>query len=140
MESGPSGLLPPPGSPEFDAAIEAGKRFRDALAIHQVALTRDEIIAKRYMAVRLIDGSSDMTAYETREDAVTHQLHPDVALYFPIPFERLNELTCAVLLCYARRVYDNGYRPSTMPELFMPKRQERMWESLKQLGEIPLVP
>lgn len=112
--------------------MDAGKRFRDALALHQTVLSRDEILAKRYMAVSLFDGSSDGTVYDTRDDAVRAQrshIDGNRVLYFRIPLERLPVIACESILWYARKAYDAGYRPvgvSERAELHIPTR----WEAL----------
>lgn len=111
---------------------DAAKRFRDMLWIHQSMLTKDEILAKRYMAVSLFDGSSDGTVYDTRDDAVKEQRsHVDGnrVVYFRIPLERISDRVTDSLLWYARRAYDAGYRPvgsDERAELHVPTR----WEAL----------
>lgn len=92
--------------------LDAAKRMADMIALHQTALTMDEIIAKRYAAFRLSDGSSDGTAYDSREDAMRHQVgHPALFAYIQIPVERWSTFACDTLLAYVRGVYDAGYRP-----------------------------
>lgn len=92
--------------------FDAAKRFADTIALHQTVLSRDELIAKRYIAVALSDGSTDGVVYDTRNDAMRHQKgHPALYLYFQIPFERLSVHACDSLLWYVRGVYDAGYRP-----------------------------
>lgn len=107
--------------------LEAGKRMRDHLAIHQLVLTRDEIAAGRFMAVRLIDGGSDGVAYESRQAAMEHQFHADLCGYFRIPFSGPPARECAAILRYYRGVYDAGYRPSGNPNLIIPTRVEDLW-------------
>lgn len=108
--------------------LDAAKRFRDTIALHQVALTKDELIAKRFVAIALSDGSSDNTAYETRDAAMRHQKgHPALYLYFQIPMERLNEYICDSILWYVRGVYDAGYRPRLgEAELIIPNNVEEI--------------
>jgi len=111
---------------------DAAKRFRDDLWLHQSMLTRDEILAARYMAVSMLDGSSDRVVYDNRDDAVRSQRsHVDGnrVIYFRIPLERLSDRVTDSLLWYGRRAYDAGYRPvgsDERSELHVPSR----WEAL----------
>lgn len=103
---------------------EAAKRFADDVLLHQWALTRDEILDHRFMAVRLSDGGSDRTAYETREEAARHQSIPGRYGYPQIPLARWSQHTCDSLLFYLRRAYDAGYRWEPKSELIIPTRPE----------------
>lgn len=108
---------------------ESAKRFRDVVAVHRVVLSVEEIMAKRFVAIRLADGSSDGVLYDTRDDAVRHQVIPDRCMYLPIPLERWSENVCDTLLWYGRRAYDAGYRPTGAHEgaaLIIPHRMEDM--------------
>ena len=120
--------MPPPHPSIPMPAIrdpEAAARFRDALSLHRSVLTTEEIIAKRYIAVKLSDGSSDGTAYETRDDAARNQLWPQRCLFFQVPLERLNLNACDSILWYARKVYDAGYRAEVGgPALIIPNQDE----------------
>jgi hypothetical protein len=126
-----------PGDPEPKRRTkdtDAGKRFRDALALHHAVLSREEILARRFMAVSLLDGSSDGHAYETRDEAVqkqTSHIDGNRVLYFQIPLELLTVRACESLLWYGRRAYDAGYRPVGVHErgpLYIPTR----WEELRR--------
>jgi len=99
----------------------------DALALHQTVLSTDELLAGRYAAFRLSDGGSDGVAYESRADAVRHQLHDTQCAVIRIPLERLSPAVCDTLLWYVRGVYDAGWRPDRNdPErsLIIPNRVE----------------
>lgn len=123
---------------------DAARRFQEHLWLHQTALTTDEVLAGRYMAVSLTDGTTDRTAYESRNDAVNKQSsNPDGnrVLYLRIPLERLGVRECDSLLWYARGTYDAGYRPVGVHErsqgaLHIPTTREhlrpgpRVWRPL----------
>jgi hypothetical protein len=81
--------------------------------LHYLALSIEEISQKRFLAFVLADGSSDNTVYDTRQDAIDHQ-HGDQNqyAYFLIPLARPGVPDCDVLLWYARKCYDRGYRPA----------------------------
>lgn len=127
----PDGGDPPPRKRTKD--MDAGKRFHDALRLHQLVLSKEEILARRFIAISLADGSSDGTVYDNRDDAVRMQrsnIDGNRVLYFQIPLERLPVIACESILWYARRAYDSGnYRPvgsSSRGELHIPTR----WEAL----------
>lgn len=106
---------------------DAAKRMADSIALHQVALTRDELIAGRYVAVRLADGGSDGVAYDTRTEAIEHQRNsPSRCAYFRVPLERWNAQTCDVLLWYVRGCYDSGFREDPAHQLVIPSRVEAL--------------
>lgn len=103
-------------------APDAAKRMADTLALHQTALTRDEILAKRYVAIRLADGGSDGIAYGTREAAILHNVNnPSRCAYFQVPLERWGPATCDTLLWYVRGCYDSGFREDPAHQLVIPQ-------------------
>lgn len=108
---------------------DAARRFRDTVAMHQAALTRDEIIAKRFIALRLSDCGSDNTVYDSFDEAVRHQrssVHPNLCFYFQIPLERINEYVCDTLLFYERTAREHGYRPDHGARLIIPTTLEML--------------
>jgi hypothetical protein len=91
------------------------KRLRDVLGEATLRLSIEEIIAKRYVAVRLDDCFSDGVIYETRDDAVRSWQHgdPNQVMYIQVPAAIWTPATCDSLLWYWRTVYRNGgYRPA----------------------------
>jgi hypothetical protein len=99
----------------------------DTVRLHQLALTRDELLARRYVAIRLDDGRSDNTVYDTRHDAMLAQQYAaDGYGYFQIPLETWTARTCDLLLWYYRRAYELGTRvdPKQGLGIFMPSRIE----------------
>lgn len=112
----------PPGHPMRN--LDAAKRMRDWIALHQAALGRDEILRHRFVAIRLSDGGSDGQVYDSRTAAMDHQLNPEWCGYFQIPLERWSEQVCDVLLYYVRRRYDAGDRPEGKHHLIIPNRLE----------------
>lgn len=106
---------------------DAALRCRDTLLLHQTVLSFDEILAGRYVAIRLSDGGSDGVAYESRPDAIAHQKHnASRCVYLRVPLERLNAQACDVLLMYARACYDNGYRADPAHQLIIPSQMEHL--------------
>lgn len=104
---------------------DAAQRMADTLALHQTALGFDEILAGRYVAVRLSDGGSDGVAYDSRAAAIVHQKHnASRCAYFRVPLERMSVQACDVLLMYVRAAYDHGYRTDPAHDLVIPTRVE----------------
>lgn len=115
---------------DYDAAC----RFRDALAVAQLAISKDEILRGRWIVVRLSDGSTDGQVYETQQDAFRHAPGLETLfLYIRVPLERLSEHVTDVLLWYARKMYDAGWRPDIdNPSLRMPNSPEEMFRGLRR--------
>jgi hypothetical protein len=106
----------------------SARRMAETFALHQLALAKDELLLKKaWVAIRLTDGGSDNTVYETRADAVRSTMNaPTRHLYFPVPLERMNAQTCDVLLWYVRKCYDAGSREDPRTALMLPTRIEDM--------------
>jgi len=77
------------------------------------------------MAVQLADGRSDNTAYESLADAVESATNNPSRCFYPrILPEMVNLAWCDLMLWYARRVYDNGWREDPARALILPTRIE----------------
>lgn len=107
-------------------APDAARRAADVMRLHQVALSSDELMAGRYVALRLSDGGSDNIVYETRAAAITHQLHETMCLYMRIPLTPISDAELDTLLWYARRKYDSGHRESPDSQLMIPSTIEEL--------------
>lgn len=107
---------------------DAARRFADTVALHQAALSFDELLAGRYMAVRLSDGGSDGVVYDTRPEAIAHQRHNSSRCIYPRipPGERWSPKVCDVLLMYARSAYDHGHREDPAHQLWIPTQKEHL--------------
>ena len=106
---------------------DAAKRFADTVALHQLALTKDEILARRFIAVRLADGGTDGVVYDSRESAIRAQTNsPSRCGYFQIPLERWSVETCDTLLWYVRATYDGGHREDPAHQLVISNQIENM--------------
>lgn len=95
-----------------------------------------------YVAIRLVDGDSDGRMYDTKRDAVRHQLHETQCAYFsfrnsPNGFPSARE--AAVFLLWHRVAYDNGHRlpdpddTNGGPDLVMPDMHEHLTDQLRRL-------
>jgi hypothetical protein len=116
--------MAPPREYQWRTSREAACRMRDIVATHQMVLSKDEILAKRFIAIRLSDGGTDGAVYDSREDAIRHQLHETLCAYVQVPLERWNAETCDALLWYVRSRYDAGYRAAPDRQLMLPTRME----------------
>lgn len=97
----------------------------DTVRLHQQALTMDEILAGRWMAIRLADGGSDMTAYDTLAAAVkSAELSPSRCFYPRVLPEPMGPDVCGFMVWYARTCYDNGWREDPSRQLIIPTRIE----------------
>lgn len=70
-------------SPEMVAGMpvtDDGKRLSDAVMVAIAAGGRG-----RWIAARLSDGGTDGNVYDTRQDAIRHQLHEEQCCYVLIP-------------------------------------------------------
>jgi hypothetical protein len=67
--------------------------------------------AGKWCAIRLADGTSDHVAYDSRGDAITHQLHPQHCAYFLIPPDGMQLDAADRVLHFWRQAHDAGLRP-----------------------------
>lgn len=105
--------------------LDAAKRMRDVLQLHLTVLSRAEILAGRFVAIRLSDGGSDGVAYESRAAAVEHQRHnASRCAYIQIPPGGFSTEACDTLLWYVRGVYDAGHREDPAHSLMIPMNIE----------------
>lgn len=98
------------------------RRCSDTITTHAVAG-----MAGRWAAIRLSDGGSDGVCYETRADAVRHQLHETQCAYVRIPPDGMPAEHAARYLAFHRRCYDAGFRltdPDDRREPVMPYTRE----------------
>lgn len=116
-----------PTEPKTLRDPDAARRFAEIVALHQTVLTKDEILAKRFIAVRLADGGTDGVCYDTRESAILASGNsPSRCGYFQIPLERWSAATCDTLLWYVRANYDSGFREDPSHQLIISNNLENM--------------
>lgn len=115
----------PPVDHVWKTGRDIAQRMADVIALHQVVLGTSAILAGRYIAVRLADGTTDGTAYDDYASCVRHQKHELTRMaYFKIPLERWAPETCDVLLWYTRKCYDSGFRADPTRQLIIPQGTE----------------
>lgn len=64
----------------------------------------------QWVAIKLSDGDSDKIAYETKSDAIRHQLHEHQCAYVCIPPDQFSPRAAENYLKVHRQMYDAGYR------------------------------
>jgi hypothetical protein len=87
---------------------DAAKRASDAVNLHLAALGFGAF--KKWVAVRLLDGSSDGVLYDTRREAVRHQLDEKLCAYLCLPPTQLTPCSAEAFLKFTRDAYRSGFR------------------------------
>ena len=87
---------------------DAAKRMADAVNLHIAALGFGAF--KQWVAVALADGRSNGTLYETRRDAVRHQMDPERCAFVKVPPSRMNTCGAEAYLEFCRRAQAAGFR------------------------------
>lgn len=88
---------------------DASRRCADTVNLH---IHADRGNVGKYVAIRLSDGGSDNTVYNTKADAVNHQLHETQCAYVRIPPDGMTVAEAASYLQFNRNAYDAGFRLS----------------------------
>jgi len=112
---------------------DAGRRCSDAVRMHIAAGG-----VGRYIAVKLTDGSNDGNLYDTRADAIRHQLHETQCMYVKIPADDMPPEHATRLLVLSRKVYDAGahFTDPDGPEMFVPLSTDSVDAMIRDLGKV----
>ncbi len=88
---------------------DPAKRLCDQYNLHKIGAGINSV--GKWIAVRLIDGSSDGVLYDSKRDAVRHQHHNEQLYTFVkiIP-PSMNVCEAEVFMATARNLYDAGLR------------------------------
>jgi hypothetical protein len=111
------------------ALADAGNRASSAI---NLALLTGDI--GRWIALRLADGSTDGTTYDTRADAIRHQFHEQLCCYVKVPPDGMPPEHATRFIQLNRALYDAGYRladPDMPGEPIYPLTIEEMVSWLK---------
>ena len=119
---------------ECVVVTDAAKRAFDIVNSY-VTFTDYSYRVRCWVALRLIDGGSDGTLYESRREAVRHQSSEQLCAYFsyrnaPNGFASVKD--AQLYMDYHRMAYDSGFRlpdPDARdggPELIMPTPGEQI--------------
>lgn len=105
------------------ADLDAAKRCSEAVN-SQLTFKGTAAIGK-WVAIRLSDGGSDNVLYDTKADAVRHQLHENLCAYVCITPDGMSVESALSYMRTNRKLYDKGMRladPDKMVHL--PNRRE----------------
>ena len=80
--------------------------------LHAWARKESKYYGPQWAAIRLSDGGSDGVLYDTRADAVSHQLHEKHCCYVMIPPDGMSPQEADVYLEFNRAAYDAGWSMS----------------------------
>lgn len=108
---------------------DPSRRMADAVNLH---LAADPGNIGKWCAIRLADGDSDGVVYDTRADAVRHQLHEQLCAYICIPPGGMQPIEAASYINYHRQLYDAGFRLPD-PEFGLPMMPLREGDQRKQI-------
>jgi hypothetical protein len=104
---------------------DAAKRMSDRINLMVMSHPWDTL-CNSWMAFKLADGNSDGVLYDTRQDAIKHQLHETMCAYFHMRngMGGANARDCQLFLNVHRQVYDAGGRftDPQAPSLIMSTR------------------
>lgn len=120
---------------------DSAKRAYDIVRSYVHFVPYEDRIGK-WVALRLEDGGSDGTLYDSKRDAIRHQANEFLCAYFsyrgaPNGFSNVRDV--AAWLAYHRHMYDNGFRlpdpddPGGGPEIIMPTAEEQLFDQLRRL-------
>jgi hypothetical protein len=107
-------------------AQEAAKRCSEIVSLHLLA-DRERAI-NSWIAIRLSDGGSDNILYDSKKDAIRHQLHETQCAYLKITPDGCPPRQAEIFLRANRQAYDAGLRfgdpDQPNRELIIPMRRE----------------
>jgi hypothetical protein len=121
---------------------DAAKRAFDIVSGLTLFNSYETRMGSPYVAIRLSDGGSDQVLYDTKRDAVRHQLHETLCAYFSFR-NSLNGFgsyrDAAIFLAWHRAAYDQGWRlpdPDDThggPDMVLPTADEHVFNQLARL-------
>lgn len=98
-------MIPDSVPAQFRQPSDAAKRCADIVTLAAIAG-----LAGKFLAIRLQDGGGDSVGYDSREDAIRHQLHPERCTYVLVPPGGMPAHEAEALLDYWRKLADSGVR------------------------------
>jgi len=84
---------------------DAAKRLSDTVNMHAIAGSWG-----KWIAVRLSDGGTDGVLYDSRADAIRHQLHEKLCAYVLVPIDGMTLRAAESYMRFVRQAYDAGFR------------------------------
>lgn len=111
---------------------DAAKRCSEAINNHLHVHGMNAI--GKWVAIKLHDGSSDGVMYDTRADAIRHQIHEQLCCYVKIPPAGMPVGDAEGYMAFVRKAYDGGFRlidPDDERQLVMPYTLEDFRSALR---------
>jgi len=95
-------------------------------------LGQGESVVGRWVAVSLAAGRTDGRVYDTKADAIRHQLHEQQCAYVCIPRDGMTERQARTYLAFTEGLYHAGYRLADPDHhMQMPARREQIAPTLR---------
>jgi hypothetical protein len=98
---------------------DRARRCSDIINLHVTALGFGAF--GKWAAIRLSDGGSDNVVYDSKADAVRHQLHETQCAYVQIPVGGMTAHHAEIFLEFNVKLYDAGMRLSDPLTFHMPQ-------------------
>jgi hypothetical protein len=121
-------------SEEGKALADAGKRISETINLHVIGGS-----VGKWAAFRIADGGSDGIPYDSRREAIEHQLHEQYCCYMQVTPDGITPMDAARFLLINRALYDAGYRladPDMPGEPIYPNTIEETRDWLRSLGKL----
>jgi hypothetical protein len=122
-----------PDSPESLALADAGKRASECVHLHVLGGN-----VGKWVAIRMGDGGSDGIPYDSRKDAIAHQLHEQYCCYMQVTPDGITPVDAVRFILVNRAIYNAGYRladPDMPGEPIYPLTREEEIAWILGLGE-----
>lgn len=116
--------MPTPELPSDAEAIDIGKRAAEAINLHVYGNN-----VGKWVAIKLLDGSSDGIPYDTRPDAIKHQLHEQLCCYIKVTPDGITPADALRFVLVNRAIYSAGFRladPDMPGEPIYPDTEEEL--------------
>lgn len=115
------------------ATLDIGKRASEVIHLHVLGNN-----VGKWVALRLEDGSSDGIPYDTRPDAIRHQLHEQLCCYVKVPPDGMPPKDAMQFILINRALYAQGYRladPDMPGEPIYPMTDEEAFNIIRSAGK-----
>jgi hypothetical protein len=120
-------------SPEVaQERADAAQRLSDAVTLALLGQGRG--VVGKWLAAKLSDGSTDGNVYDSKADAIRHQLHETQCAYVCIPMDGMTPRQAGTYLRFNAGLYAAGHRladPATHAQ--MPGRREAVAPMLRAI-------
>jgi hypothetical protein len=113
--------------------LDIGKRASDVITLHVIGGN-----IGKWVALRLEDGSSDGIPYDTRRDAIRHQLHEQLCCYVKVPPDGMPSSDALRFILMNRALYAKGFRladPESESEPIYPMTNEDIMSIIEAAGK-----